>query len=107
MGNICCGEKEIRLILVGIDLAGKTTVLNQLRYKETKTTTPTVGFNFETVIYKKFSMSICDTGGQDRIRDLWKHYFEQVQVLAQMLNLALMHCYVCNRYCGHCRFVIV
>ena len=79
MGNTCKGKKEISVILIGLDLAGKTTILNQLRYKESGPTNPTVGFNFETLNYKKLNLSVWDTGGQNKIRDLWKHYYDQVR----------------------------
>ena len=80
MGNMCQSKKEIRLILIGLDLAGKTSVLHRLRFNEFNSTTPTVGFNFETIFYKNLKISIWDTGGQDKIRDLWKHYYEDVSV---------------------------
>lgn len=91
MGNFCLCQKEVRLILIGIDLAGKTTVMNQLRYKEAKPTTPTVGFNFESIQYKNMNLNIWDTGGQYKIRDLWQHYYEQVvksyDKLKSLLNI--------------------
>ncbi|CAK8698656.1 unnamed protein product [Clavelina lepadiformis] len=49
-----------------------------MRFNEAGSTTPTVGFNFETVRYKNIDVNIWDTGGQDKIRDLWKHYYEEV-----------------------------
>jgi len=78
MGNACGRRKEIRLVLIGLDLAGKTSILNRLKYTEAGSTTPTVGFNFETISFKNIDFNIWDTGGQDKIRDLWKHYYEQV-----------------------------
>ena len=77
MGS-CTSKKEIRIVIIGLDLAGKTSLLNKLKYDEAGTTTPTVGFNFQTVIHKKAEINIWDTGGQDKIRDLWKHYYDQV-----------------------------
>nr|XP_009862219.1 ADP-ribosylation factor 6-like [Ciona intestinalis] len=78
MGNACGGRKETRLVLIGLDLAGKTSILNRLRFNEAGATTPTVGFNFETVAFKNCDINIWDTGGQDKIRDLWRHYYEEV-----------------------------
>merc|ERR1711933_38105 len=40
------------------------------------TTIPTIGFNVETVEYKNLSFTVWDVGGQDRIRKLWRHYFQ-------------------------------
>lgn len=40
---------------------------------------PTVGFNVETVEYKNISFTVWDVGGQDKIRPLWRHYFQNTQ----------------------------
>ena len=77
MGS-CTSKREIRVVIIGLDLAGKTSILNKLKYDEAGNTTPTVGFNFQTVVHKRSEINIWDTGGQDKIRDLWKHYYEQV-----------------------------
>jgi GTPase SAR1 family protein len=39
-----------------------------------------VGFNVETVEYKNISFTVWDVGGQDKIRPLWRHYFQNTQV---------------------------
>eukprot|EP01087_Luapelamoeba_hula_P020415 TRINITY_DN695_c2_g1_i1.p1 TRINITY_DN695_c2_g1~~TRINITY_DN695_c2_g1_i1.p1 ORF type:complete len:180 (-),score=20.93 TRINITY_DN695_c2_g1_i1:64-603(-) len=70
------GSREVRILLVGLDAAGKTTLLYKLKLGELMTTIPTIGFNVETVQYKKLSFTVWDVGGQDRIRKLWRHYYE-------------------------------
>ena len=70
------GKLEKRVILVGLDAAGKTTVLYKLKLGETMVTIPTVGFNVETVKYKKLEFTMWDIGGQDKIRPLWRHYYD-------------------------------
>merc|ERR1712039_192330 len=60
---------------VGLDAAGKTTVLYKLKLGEVVTTIPTIGFNVETVEYRNLSFTVWDVGGQDRIRKLWRHYY--------------------------------
>jgi ADP-ribosylation factor 1/2 len=67
--------KEARILMVGLDAAGKTTILYKLKLDENVTTIPTIGFNVETVQYKKITFTMWDVGGQDRIRQLWKHYY--------------------------------
>ena len=61
--------------MVGLDAAGKTTVLYQLRLGEQVTAIPTIGFNVETVTYKNVSFNIWDIGGQKKLRSLWQHYY--------------------------------
>lgn len=57
------GTQEKRILLLGLDNAGKTSILFQMRDKEFKTTVPTVGLNIEHIIYKQYSMTMWDVGG--------------------------------------------
>ncbi|XP_019906628.2 ADP-ribosylation factor 4 isoform X1 [Esox lucius] len=74
-------KKQLRILMVGLDAAGKTTVLYKLKLGEVVTTIPTLGFNVETVEYKNISFTVWDVGGQDVIRPLWKHYYQNTQGL--------------------------
>ena len=38
-----------------------------------------LGFNVETVEYKNIQFTVWDVGGQDKIRPLWRHYFQNTQ----------------------------
>eukprot|EP00794_Sanderia_malayensis_P006295 gene6295-7017_t len=75
------GKKPVRILMVGLDAAGKTTILYKLKLGEVVTTIPTIGFNVETVEYKNISFTVWDVGGQDKIRPLWRHYFQNTQGL--------------------------
>jgi len=75
------GSKEMRILMVGLDAAGKTTILYKLKLGEIVTTIPTIGFNVETVEYKNINFTVWDVGGQDKIRPLWRHYFQNTQGL--------------------------
>ncbi|XP_014380205.2 ADP-ribosylation factor 4 [Alligator sinensis] len=66
---------------IGLDAAGKTTILYKLKLGEIVTTIPTIGFNVETVEYKNICFTVWDVGGQDKIRPLWRHYFQNTQGL--------------------------
>lgn len=66
---------------MGLDAAGKTTILYKLKLGEIVTTIPTIGFNVETVEYKNISFTVWDVGGQDKIRPLWRHYYQNTQGL--------------------------
>jgi len=65
--------------MVGLDAAGKTTILYKLKLGEVVTTIPTIGFNVETVEYKNICFTVWDVGGQDKIRPLWRHYYQNTQ----------------------------
>lgn len=75
------GKKQMRILMVGLDAAGKTTILYKLKLGEIITTIPTIGFNVETVEYKNIAFTVWDVGGQDKIRPLWRHYFQNTQGL--------------------------
>merc|ERR1712170_186510 len=74
-------KTEMRILMVGLDAAGKTTILYKLKLGEVVTTIPTIGFNVETVEYKNINFSVWDVGGQDKIRKLWRHYYQNTQGL--------------------------
>mmetsp|Transcript_23928 Transcript_23928/g.65198 ORF Transcript_23928/g.65198 Transcript_23928/m.65198 type:complete len:187 (-) Transcript_23928:374-934(-) len=69
------GNQDKRILMLGLDAAGKTTVLYRLKVGKVLTTVPTVGFNVETVEYRNIHFNVWDVGGQDKIRKLWRHYF--------------------------------
>lgn len=74
-------KKEVRVLMVGLDAAGKTTILYKMKLGEVVTTIPTIGFNVETVEYKSINFTVWDVGGQDKIRPLWRHYYQNTQGL--------------------------
>lgn len=61
--------------MIGLDAAGKTTILYKLKLGETTVTIPTIGFNVETVTYKNITFTVWDIGGQEVIRPLWVYYY--------------------------------
>ncbi|KAG6406306.1 hypothetical protein SASPL_133906 [Salvia splendens] len=61
-------KKELRIVMVGLDAVGKTTVLYKLKLGEIVTTIPTVGFNVETVEYNNIRFTVWDVGGQQRYK---------------------------------------
>ena len=72
---------DFRILMVGLDAAGKTTILYQLKIGEIVKTTPTIGFNVETLDYKNRNFTVWDVGGTDKIRALWKHYYQNTDGL--------------------------
>ena len=81
-------QKKCRILMVGLDAAGKTTILYKLQLGEVVKTIPTIGFNVETVSYKNISFTVWDVGGQDKIRPLWRHYYENAQALVFVVDSA-------------------
>lgn len=68
--------RDLRILILGLDGAGKTTILYSLKIGEVINTTPTIGFNVETVQYKNMYFTVWDVGGQAKIRNLWQYYYK-------------------------------
>ncbi|XP_039156391.1 ADP-ribosylation factor 1-like [Eucalyptus grandis] len=72
-------KKQTRILIVGLDGAGKTTILHKLKLGEVVITTPASGFNVETVEYKNVIFTAWDVGGPDKIRALWRQYYQNTE----------------------------
>ncbi|CAJ2650840.1 ADP-ribosylation factor-like [Trifolium pratense] len=82
------GNTKIQVVMVGLDNAGKTTVLYKLQIGKVVSTIPTVGFNVEKVQYKNVDFTVWDAGGQGlyKLRPLWKHYFNNIDGLIYVVD---------------------
>jgi len=88
MGNCCAKQRRARVLLLGLDSAGKTTIIHRLKYGEKIQTVPTIGFNIENVQYKGLELNIWDVGGQTELRGLWKHYYPGTQGIIWVVDSA-------------------
>ncbi|XP_033734420.1 ADP-ribosylation factor-like [Pecten maximus] len=76
-----------RILMLGLDAAGKTTVLYKIKLNENVCTIPTIGFNVEEVSpCKGVSFTVWDVGGQEKIRALWRHYFQNTEGLVYVVD---------------------
>lgn len=80
------GEKEARILVLGLDNAGKTTILYRLQVGEVVSTIPTIGFNVETVTYKNIKFQVWDLGGQTSIRPYWRCYYPNTQAIIYVVD---------------------
>ncbi|XP_035671605.1 ADP-ribosylation factor-like [Branchiostoma floridae] len=82
-------DTPARILMLGLDAAGKTTILYKLKLNETVTTIPTIGFNVEEVCPTKYvSFTVWDVGGQEKIRQLWRHYYQNSEGLIFVVDSA-------------------
>ncbi|XP_074834855.1 uncharacterized protein LOC142002564 [Carettochelys insculpta] len=80
---------QARVLLLGLDNAGKTTLTYRLKLEETVSTIPTLGFNVETLApVQNVTFTLWDVGGQDRIRALWHHYHSNTDGLVFVVDSA-------------------
>jgi small GTP-binding protein len=79
-------EKKANLLMLGLDNAGKTTILYKLKLTTLVSTVPTIGFNVETLKYKSLQLTIWDVGGQEKIRPLWKYYYKDINAIIFIID---------------------
>ncbi|XP_031474805.1 ADP-ribosylation factor-like protein 2 isoform X1 [Nymphaea colorata] len=98
-------EKEMRILIVGLDNSGKTTIVLRINGEDTSVISPTLGFNIKTIKYQRCSLckdkgapcedtrhvqdyclNIWDIGGQKTIRSYWRNYFEQTDGLVWVVD---------------------
>ncbi|XP_069490667.1 ADP-ribosylation factor-like [Ambystoma mexicanum] len=80
---------EARIMMLGLDAAGKTTILYRLKLNETVPNIPTLGYNVETLEpMQNVSFTIWDVGGQPKIRPLWRHYYTNTDGLLFVVDSA-------------------
>eukprot|EP00483_Globobulimina_turgida_P008312 UN08328 len=75
-----------RVLMVGLDNAGKTTILYKLALEEIVSTVPTVGLNIETIHYKDIKFHVWDLGGQQKIRKMWTYYYEDTDAIIFVID---------------------
>lgn len=81
-------KKEARILVIGLDNSGKTTLIHHLKPKKATTMeiTPTVGFQVEEFSKNNISFTVYDMSGQGRYRSLWEHYYAEVEAIIYVLD---------------------
>jgi small GTP-binding protein len=77
------GRDECRVIIVGLDGSGKTTIVYRLKHGKLQDSQiiPTIGFNCECVEYRKMIFSLWDLGGSPDARSFWRMYYQNTQAI--------------------------
>lgn len=79
-------DKEIRVLTLGLDNAGKTTIIKQILGEDTKKVSPTMGFQINTIQYKDYNLNMWDIGGQTTIRNFWSNYFDRSNIIIWVID---------------------
>ena len=70
-----------KVLLLGLDNAGKSTLCYYLKLGEVVDTIPTIGFNVEKIVYNSINLIVWDVGGHEKLRGLWRHYIEETEAI--------------------------
>ncbi|KAJ9613263.1 hypothetical protein H2200_003205 [Cladophialophora chaetospira] len=100
-------DKEMRILMLGLDNAGKTTIVKKIMNEDVNTVSPTLGFIIKTIDFRGYCLSpsppviagwtltqmafsyklnIWDVGGQKTIRSYWRNYFEKTDALIWVVD---------------------
>ncbi|GCB60530.1 ADP-ribosylation factor-like protein 14 [Scyliorhinus torazame] len=82
--------KQARILMLGLDAAGKSTLLYKLKFGNTEfLTASTVGFNVEMLeSSKRVALTVWDVGGQHQMRQFWPYYFQDTDGLVFVVDSA-------------------
>ena len=86
--KVKANEKELRILMVGLDNAGKTTIVKRLNGEDVSSVSPTLGFNIKTLMYSGYAVNIWDVGGQKTLRSYWRNYYETTDGLVWVVDSA-------------------
>ncbi|MHA1270273.1 MAG: ADP-ribosylation factor-like protein [Candidatus Helarchaeota archaeon] len=81
-------KKNIKMVMIGLDNAGKTSILNYLKSGEMTQTIPTIGVNYESVKFKNLLFNCYDIGGQVAFRQFWGEAVQDCNALLFVMDSA-------------------
>ncbi|KAM8793735.1 ADP-ribosylation factor-like protein 2 [Eudromia elegans] len=79
-------ERELRVLMLGLDNAGKTSILRKFNGEEVAAAAPTLGFNIRSLEHRGYTLHVWDVGGQSSLRSYWRNYFESSEGLVWVLD---------------------
>eukprot|EP01059_Diplonema_ambulator_P012620 TRINITY_DN23018_c0_g1_i1.p1 TRINITY_DN23018_c0_g1~~TRINITY_DN23018_c0_g1_i1.p1 ORF type:complete len:179 (+),score=32.69 TRINITY_DN23018_c0_g1_i1:135-671(+) len=81
-------DREARLLVLGLDNAGKTSCLKKLSDEEIESVMPTKGFNIKSLSQEGFKLNVWDIGGQKSIRPYWRNYYQETDAILYVVDSA-------------------
>ena len=79
-------RNNFKIIILGIQNAGKTTILYRLSIGQLVKTTPTIGSNVEEISYNNVKLQAWDLGGQESTRSVWNVYFVNTDAIIYVID---------------------
>lgn len=79
-------ERELRVLVLGLDNAGKTTIVKALCGQSLRDIEPTLGFQIHSLEFLGYHLNLWDIGGQSSIRAYWRNYFEQTDGIVWVID---------------------
>nr|XP_056706207.1 ADP-ribosylation factor-like protein 14 [Euleptes europaea] len=87
MGLASSKAKQAQILMLGLDSAGKSTLLYKMKFNDVFLTFPTVGFNVEMIeTGENLALTVWDVGGQHKMRTAWSNYLENADCLVYIVD---------------------
>lgn len=86
--------RQMNILVLGLDGAGKTEVQHALWNRPRTDFTPTTGCSSESFVYEDTKVQLSELGGAQGIRDIWKYYYPRVsyQPFIDAIICVLFYC---------------
>mmetsp|Transcript_23073 Transcript_23073/g.39646 ORF Transcript_23073/g.39646 Transcript_23073/m.39646 type:complete len:196 (+) Transcript_23073:29-616(+) len=81
-------NKDARILLLGLDNAGKTTLLYKLKTGSVTSFVPTERANVEEIQVGKVKFKAFDLGGHERVRNMWRDFYLDANAIIWMVDCA-------------------
>jgi small GTP-binding protein len=85
MGQLLSKNKHKRILVLGLDGSGKTSLVQHLLNDEKEIDT-TSCFEIHIYKYKSYTFHLWDIGGKEQIRPLWKHYYDESDAVIYVID---------------------
>lgn len=79
-------DKEAKILVLGLDNSGKTTIMKRMSNEEIEDIMPTQGFNIKSIVQEDFKLNVWDIGGQKAIRNYWKNYYDDAGAVIYVID---------------------
>lgn len=84
-------DREVRILVLGLDNCGKSTIVHKMLGLDTASVTPTMGFQIHQLQYNDRNLRFWDIGGQNSLRSFWSNYYDSSDVVIWVIDATSVH----------------
>jgi small GTP-binding protein len=84
--KICLRTGYYKVLILGLEGSGKTTLFDRIKSNEVYIRTPTIGFNSEQIKQDGMMITLWDMGGHEKVMDLWDRYFDNTDLVILVID---------------------
>jgi small GTP-binding protein len=84
--KICLKSSIYKVVLLGLEGSGKTSLFDRIKSNEVYIRHPTIGFNVEQIRLDGIPMTLWDFGGNEKIMNLWDRYIDGTDLVVLVID---------------------